>query len=108
MATMDDSPLFVDTNVLIYANVIETPFHDRALAAVKAAYQMGRTLWIGRQAIREYLVTMTRPQTFENLPRARVLEQVDQFIEQCQVADDTVAVTRQLIKLLGDFKIGGK
>jgi len=106
MATMDDSPLFVDTNVLIYANVIETPFHDQALAAIKAAYQTGRTLRISHQVIREYLVTMTRPQTFENLPRASVLEQVDQFIEQCQVADDTAAVTRQLVKLLGDFKKG--
>lgn len=31
------------------------------------------------------------------------------YLEACfQVADDTAAVTRQLIKLLGDFKIGGK
>ena len=30
MATMDDNALFVDTNVLIYANVIETPFHEQA------------------------------------------------------------------------------
>jgi len=108
MATMDGNALFVDTNVLVYANVIETPFHDQALAAINAARQAGWTLWISRQVIREYLVTMTRAQAFENLPRATVLEQVDQFIEQCQVADDTAAVTRQLVKLLGDFKIGGR
>ncbi len=108
MATMDDNALFVDTNVLVYANVIETPFHEQALAAIDVAYQTGRTLWISRQVIREYLVTVTRSQTFGNLPRARVFEQVDQFIEQCQVADDTAVVTRQLVKLLGDFKIGGK
>ncbi len=29
MATMDDKALFVDTNVLVYANVIETPMHEK-------------------------------------------------------------------------------
>jgi predicted nucleic acid-binding protein len=105
---MDDNALFVDTNVLVYANVIETPFHEQALAAINAAYQANRTIWISRQVIREYLVTMTRPQAFENLPKATVLEQIDRFIERFQVADDTTAVTGQLVKLMGDFQIGGK
>ena len=105
---MDDNALFVDTNVLVYANVIETPFHEQALAAINAAYQANRTIWISRQVIREYLVTMTRPQAFENLPKATVLEQIDQFIERFQVADDTAAVTGQIVKLMGDFQIGGK
>jgi len=108
MATMDDKALFVDTNLLVYANVIETPMHEQALAAINTAHQAGRTIWISRQVIREYLVTMTRPQAFENLPKTTVLEQVDQFIKRFQVADDTAAVTGQLVKLLGDFKIGGK
>jgi len=108
MATMDDNALLVDTNVLVYANVIETPFHEQALVAINAAYQANRTIWISRQIIREYLVTMTRPQAFENLPKATVLEQVDQFIERFQVADDSAAVTGQLMKLMENSKIGGK
>ena len=108
MATMDDNPLFIDTNILVYANVIETPFHEQALAAINAAHEAGRTIWISRQVIREYLVTLTRPQVFENLPRATVLEQVDQFIERFQVVDDTATVSKQLVKLMSDFKIGGK
>jgi len=105
---MDDKALFIDTNVLVYANVLETPMHEQALAAINAAYQAGRTIWISRQVIREYLVTMTRPQAFENLSKATVLEQVDQFIQRFQVADDTGAVAGQLVKLMEDFKIGGK
>lgn len=108
MATMDDNALFVDTNVLVYANIIETPFHEQALAAINAAYQANRTLWISRQVIREYLVTMTRPQAFENLPRATVLEQIGQFTERFEVADDTPAVTERLLQLLADYKLGGK
>ncbi len=37
-----------------------------------------------------------------------MLEQVDQFIEWFQVADDTANVTEELTKLMNDFKIGGK
>jgi predicted nucleic acid-binding protein len=108
MATMDGNPLFIDTNILVYANVIETPFHEQALAAINTAHEAGRTIWLSRQVIREYLVTLTRPQDFKNLPKATVLEQVDQFIERFQVADDTAAVTGQLVKLMDDYKIGGK
>jgi len=105
---MDDNPLFIDTNILVYANVIETPFHEQALAAINTAHEAGRTIWISRQVIREYLVTLTRPQVFVNLPRATVLEQVDQFILRFQVTDDTAAVSEQLFNLMSNFKIGGK
>lgn len=108
MATMDGDALFVDTNILVYANVIETPLHGQSLAAINTAHQAGRTIWISRQVIREYLVTMTRPQAFQNLPKGTVLEQIEQFIERFQVADDTAVVTGQLVKLMRDFKIGGK
>jgi len=100
--------LFVDTNVLVYANVLEAPFHERALSAIHAARQAGRVLWISRQVIREYLVVMTRPQAFENLPRTTVLEQVHQFVAHFQVADDTPAVTAHLLALMEAYAIGGK
>jgi predicted nucleic acid-binding protein len=108
MAMMAADPLFVDTNVLVYANVLETPLHERALQAINAASQTGRTLWISRQVIREYLVVMTRPQAFENLSRTTVLEQVEQFVARFQIADDTPAVTAHLLALMGAYAVGGK
>ena len=108
MAIMDDNALFVDTNILIYANILETPFHEQALLSIETAYQAGRTIWISRQIIREYLATLTRPQTFENLSRTTVLEQARGFTERFEVVDDTPAVTTQLLHLLAVFKIGGK
>ena len=68
MVMMDDKALFVDTNILI----IETPFHEQALFSINTAYQADRTIWISRQIIGEYLAVLTRPQTFENLPRTRM------------------------------------
>lgn len=109
MATMDVEPLFVDTNILIYANVATAPFHEQALNAIKTVHQSKRPLWISRQVLREFIATRTRPQTFAQ-PSAPevVIERVRYLEERFQVADDTADVTRQLIKLMKNFKIGGK
>ncbi len=108
MAMTNAKPLFIDTNVLIYANIAGAPFHEQALNAIKAARQSERTLWISRQVLREFIAARTRPQTFAKPSTPDVvIERVRYLEERFQVADDTAAVTGQLTKLLGDFKIGG-
>ncbi len=109
MATMDAEPLFIDTNILIYANIASAPFHQPALDALTLAQQSGRSLWISRQVLREFISARTRPQTFSK-PSAPeiVIERVQYLEEQFLVADDNSLVTEQLLKLLSDFKIGGK
>ena len=106
---MADKPLFIDTNILIYANVATAPFHEQALNAIKSAYQAERALWISRQVLREFIAARTRPQIFAQ-PSTQdvVIERVRYLEERFQVADDTATVTGQLIKLMEDFKIGGK
>jgi predicted nucleic acid-binding protein len=60
MATADAEAVFLDTNVLIYANVAESPFHQIALRAVESRARAGVELWISRQVLREYLAVLTR------------------------------------------------
>jgi len=79
-----------------------------ALAAIDKAREDGRVLWISRQVLREYLVTLTRPQAFRDVPKAMVLEQVRLFQEHFEIADDIDAVTEQLMQLMDDIPIGGK
>lgn len=100
--------LFVDTNVLVYANVAEAPQHGAAMTAIRRAREAGRMLWISRQVLREYLATLTRPQSFASVPRATVLEQARWFAEHFHIADDTVTVSDQLLRLLSNAPIGGK
>lgn len=108
MAMTDAETLFIDTNVLVYANVAESPLHEQALGALRTAHQSERPLWISRQVLREFIATRTRPQTFSQPSTPEVvIERVLYLEEHFQVADDTAAVTRQLIKLIKDFRIGG-
>lgn len=104
----DVEPLFVDTNILIYANVKESPFHAQAQQCLQTAHQQGRAIWINRQIIREYLVTMTRPQAFPSVNKATALQQVAFFTDAFHIADETAEVTRHLQELIERHKVGGK
>lgn len=101
--------LFVDTNVLVYANVAEAPLHAQALSALKQARDAGRTLWISRQVLREFAAVRSRPQTFAQAASpAIIVERLRYFEAHFEVADDTAAITAQLCQLMADIPIGGK
>lgn len=108
MAMTVAKPLFIDTNILIYANIAESSFHTQALHAIQRAHSADRPMWISRQVLREYLVTMTRSQAFTTPPKPIVLDQVTQFCKRFYVADDTTTVTQNLISLISRHDIGGK
>jgi len=101
--------IFLDTNVLVYANIATAPFHSAALQKVTTLAQAGTEFWISRQIIREYLAVLTRPQTFTaTMPLARLIAEVTLFTSQFRVAEDGPDVTRNLLALLTQFPGGGK
>lgn len=109
MAAMDDSALFIDTNVLVYANVSAAPLHESALAALKTAHDAGRRLWIGRQVLREFAMVRSRHQAFAHAAGGNIIVEWLRFFSACvAVADDTAAVTDNLCQLMADIPIGGK
>ena len=109
MERTGDNALFIDTNILIYANVATAPLHAQALRAINDAHQAGRPMWISRQVLREFIATRTRPQTFAQPSAPQVvIERVRYLEERFRVADGTAAVTSQLIMLMEDLQIGGK
>ena len=67
MATTAVDLVFVDTNVLMYAELTASPFHPQAVAKLAALRAAGHELWISRQVVREYLAGMSRPEQLERL-----------------------------------------
>ncbi len=109
MTTTGADLIFVDTNVLVAANVVAHPKHSVALQRLKDLSSGGAEFWISRQVVREYLATLTRPQTFASpQPVSVLLTQVGYFQSKMQVADDTAAVTANLLALLQSIPLGGK
>ncbi|MCC6629585.1 MAG: PIN domain-containing protein [Chloroflexi bacterium] len=100
---------FVDTNVLVYASVVEAPLHAVALEAIRVHERAGQTLWISRQVLREFLATLSRPQTFAApLAPAVLTAQVRDFETRFHVIEDGPAVTARLLTLLEQIPTGGR
>lgn len=57
--------VLIDTNVLIYASVPGHANHQVARQRLEALRLQGAETWISRQVLREFAVTMTRPQVVQ-------------------------------------------
>jgi predicted nucleic acid-binding protein len=73
-------PVFVDTNILVFAAITSSPFHAEAFGQLDAFRQAGVELWISRQILREYLAVLSRPQPFSPpLSAATLIADVGRF-----------------------------
>ena len=69
----------------------------------------GVELWISRQVVREYLAVLTRPQTFAiRLTRREVVAAVREFLPQFQVAEDSVDVSDESLRIVDLIALGGR
>jgi predicted nucleic acid-binding protein len=109
MMTGGAEAIFLDTNVLVYASTIRAPLHQVAQQAIQQFYDSGRNIWISRQILREYLVTLSRPQAFTNpLPIETLTTEINRFQTRFQIAEDSPQVTERLLVLMAEIAIGGK
>jgi predicted nucleic acid-binding protein len=109
MATTAADSIFVDTNILVYADLTSSPYHALARQRLTAAHAGGAQLWISRQVVREYLVVITRGQTFATpVPPADAAASVAKILGQLHVADESGDVTDRLLELLRQFGVSGK
>lgn len=101
--------IFIDTNILVYANVASAPLHVEALAAILNYWKNGNPLWLSRQVLREYLAVITRPQLFTSPLSGFIAASRVRFFEQnFSVADESAQVTQHLLQLIESLDIKGK
>jgi predicted nucleic acid-binding protein len=109
MAMTDADSLFVDTNVLVYANQLRSPRHAVADGLLRQAGADGVELWISGQIIREYLAAITRPQAgIETTPMSVAVERARFFLQRFQLAEDGPRVRARLLDLLATHRLAGK
>lgn len=109
MARTVGSPVFIDTNVLVYAALSRSALNLTAKNRLKTLGQQGVPLWIRRQVLREFLAVMTRPgELTEELPVAALIE-VARYLEgHFLIAEDSSRVTERLLGLMEQISVGGK
>ena len=108
MMTMVDR-FFCDTNVILRAYHNAFPQYVTVKATFDNLLENGSELWISRQVIREYLVHLTHPRTFETpFSAEKAIQQVRNVLKICSVADETHMTTRILLTLIRDYPVSGK
>jgi predicted nucleic acid-binding protein len=109
MMTLGDKAIFIDTNILIYANVASAPYHLLALEMLQSLDNSEVELWLSRQILREFIATLTRPQAFVNVQAPNVIIERIQFFEQhFRITEDSSKVTAKLLDLIRSIPMGGR
>lgn len=103
-----DKRVFVDTNILVYSSLAQFPQHELSNQRMSELLAQNNEIWISRQVLREYLVTMTRPTIVSgSISLEEVLQNVSIFTAAFHVADETNEVTTRLLSLLQQISVLG-
>jgi predicted nucleic acid-binding protein len=109
MATTVADQVFVDTNVLVYANLALSPFNTAATTGLHTLRKAAAELWISRQILREYLAAMTRPGLLTgSIPISSLTADVQSFGSMFRIAEDGPTVSAHLLRLLQSIAAAGK
>ena len=101
--------MFVDTNVLVEAKVSDAPHHELATTILGRSQADGESISISRQILREYLASLTRPQSWHMpLSMEEVLSDVERMARAFLVLEDGPSVTESLVALCRAIPVGGR
>ena len=101
--------MFIDTSIFVPARSARAPHCTVARAALSQAQESGKTLGTSRQVLREYLSTMTRPQTWHDpLPMTQALNDLAWLSVAFEILEDGTHVTDILVELCREVPLAGK
>jgi len=109
MVTMAGKEIFIDTNVLIYLNNTQHPFHKDVLHTLTLMQDEAHRFIINDQIIKEFLVVKSNLLNLENRFDTSVLEaDVDFITESFIVLQNPATILKRLIALISKYHLKGK
>lgn len=107
---MADRKIFIDSNILVYANNSLSPFCQTARQQLQNAFENYESVWVSRQVFREFMVIVSREMLFANqkVDFELIDSTVKRFEQDFEVAEDSPAITHQLLHLLKETNTSGK
>ncbi len=110
MAMMAGKQVFIDSNVLVYANNALSPFCQTARNQLENMFSSFESVWVSRQVFREFAVVVSREMLNANgkVDFQLLATTIHRFEQDFMVAEDSQAVTHQLLQLLESTNTAGK
>nr|WP_165455406.1 PIN domain-containing protein [Hansschlegelia quercus] len=101
--------IFIDTNVLVYANQLRSPFHASAVSLLASVGDRGLKACLSQQVLREYYGAVTRPQAEgPALDPSTAAIRIATFRAEFEVLANGAAVMDRLIDLVAAYRVSGK
>ncbi len=101
--------MFIDTNILVAARFVTAPAHVDACRCLDRTGNSGEALHISRQIVREYLVAVTRPQSWSvALAIDDAIADASRLISSFTVLEDGPNVMAALATLCREVPVAGK
>jgi predicted nucleic acid-binding protein len=101
--------ILIDTNILVYAHDVHSPFNKAAVQKLNALNEENEVLCISNQVIREYIAVVSKLLLRMGVYiLSSVPNDVRLFERQYIVLEESTDTRKQLFKLLDDFIVGGK
>ena len=101
--------IFIDTNILVYANNSLSPFCTIARAKLQDIIVIYSEVWVSRQIFREFASVVSREMLAIGKADFDKLEKtIRRFEQDFQIAEDGQAITHRWLRLLEETNSAGK
>lgn len=105
----EDKRIFIDTNILVYANYTDAIFKEQTRNKLFFLMRNNYNFCISRQIIREFLVYITRYNYENEKNNSKILlDKVFDNLQQYQVFEENEKVTKILKNLIEKHNLSGK
>lgn len=109
MMMTDDERLFIDTNILVYANMVRSQFHLQAQERLQSLHFLFDELWISVQTVREFLAVKSRITYEQGVYNAdELVLDVKEFESNYPIASNDLSGQNELLRLIAKYKVKGK
>ena len=101
--------IFIDTNILVYANNTLSPLCATARTKLQDAFVNYSEVWVSRQVFREFAAVVTREMLAAgNVDFDKLEKTIRRFEQDFLTAEDSQSVTHRWLQLLKETNSAGK
>lgn len=109
MVTTDADHCVIDTNVLVYSTVEDSPWFEESRSWLGRLSKDGFVLCITNQIVREYLVILTRGRVFETVFSIdEALKELASVSASLRILTESQETPSILLDLLRKYQVAGK
>jgi len=107
---MAGNKIFIDSNILVYANNTMSPLCQAARTRIEEAFSNFEGAWVSRQVFQEFAVVVSREMLAANgkVDFQLLASTILRFEQDFMVAEDNQFVTHRLLNLLEETNTSGK